>query len=45
VEQNLRKALEVAARGTVIETGRVKLEGSSRELLGDPAIRSTYLGI
>jgi branched-chain amino acid transport system ATP-binding protein len=45
VEQNLRKALEIAARGTVIETGRVKLEGSSRELLGDPAIRSAYLGI
>jgi branched-chain amino acid transport system ATP-binding protein len=45
VEQNLRKALEVAARGTVIETGRVKLEGSSPQLLEDPAIRSAYLGI
>ncbi|HYX93054.1 MAG TPA: ABC transporter ATP-binding protein [Myxococcaceae bacterium] len=45
VEQNLRKALEIAGRGTVIETGRVKIEGSSAELLNDPAIRSTYLGI
>jgi branched-chain amino acid transport system ATP-binding protein len=45
VEQNLRKALEIAARGTVIETGRVKLEGRSSELLNDPAIRSAYLGI
>jgi branched-chain amino acid transport system ATP-binding protein len=45
VEQNLRKALEIAARGTVIETGRVKLEGRSPDLLNDPAIRSAYLGI
>ncbi len=45
VEQNLRKALEVADRGTVIETGRVKLAGTSRELLGNPAIRAAYLGL
>jgi branched-chain amino acid transport system ATP-binding protein len=45
VEQNLRKALEVAHRGTVIETGRVRLEGSSAELAANPDIRATYLGI
>jgi branched-chain amino acid transport system ATP-binding protein len=45
VEQNLRKALEIAVRGTVIETGRVKLEGRSGDLLNDPSIRSAYLGI
>jgi branched-chain amino acid transport system ATP-binding protein len=45
VEQNLRKALEVAQRGTVIETGRVRLEGSSAALSANPEIRAAYLGI
>jgi branched-chain amino acid transport system ATP-binding protein len=45
VEQNLRKALEIAQRGTVIETGRVRLEGTSAELAANPEIRAAYLGI
>jgi branched-chain amino acid transport system ATP-binding protein len=45
VEQNLRKALEIAHRGTVIETGRVRLEGTSAELGANPEIRAAYLGI
>ena len=45
VEQNLQKALQIAHRGTVIETGAVKLHGSSAELLGNPEIRSAYLGL
>jgi branched-chain amino acid transport system ATP-binding protein len=45
VEQNLRKALDVAQRGTVIETGRVRLEGTSAELSANPEIRSAYLGM
>lgn len=45
VEQNLQKALEVAERGTVIETGRVRLSGSAAELSRNPEIRSAYLGI
>ena len=45
VEQNLQKALEIAQRGYVIETGTVKLSGSSSDLLADPAIRSAYLGL
>jgi branched-chain amino acid transport system ATP-binding protein len=45
VEQNLRKALEVAHRGTVIETGRVRLEGTSAELSANPEIRAAYLGL
>jgi branched-chain amino acid transport system ATP-binding protein len=45
VEQNLQKALEIAQRGYVIETGTVKLSGSSPNLLADPAIRSAYLGL
>ncbi|HEX9241997.1 MAG TPA: ABC transporter ATP-binding protein [Anaeromyxobacter sp.] len=45
VEQNLRKALEIAERGTVIETGRVRLEGTSAALAANPEIRAAYLGI
>jgi branched-chain amino acid transport system ATP-binding protein len=45
VEQNLRKALDVAQRGTVIETGRVRLEGSSAALAANPEIRAAYLGL
>jgi branched-chain amino acid transport system ATP-binding protein len=45
VEQNLHKALEIAQRGTVIETGRVRLTGSSTELRENPEIREAYLGI
>ena len=45
VEQNLRKALEIADRGYVIETGRIKAEGTSKDLLQDESVRSAYLGI
>jgi branched-chain amino acid transport system ATP-binding protein len=45
VEQNLTKALEIAQRGTVIETGRVRLEGTSAELAQNPEIRAAYLGM
>ncbi len=45
VEQNLQKALQIAKRGYVIETGAVKLAGSSAELLANPAIRTAYLGL
>jgi branched-chain amino acid transport system ATP-binding protein len=45
VEQNLRKALEIAHRGTVIETGRVRLHGTCVMLAGNPEIRAAYLGL
>ncbi len=45
VEQNLHRALALAHRGTVLETGRVKLAGTSAELLASPDIRSAYLGL
>ena len=44
VEQNARKALEVAQRGYVLETGEVVLTGDTSELKRDPAIRRAYLG-
>ena len=44
IEQNANAALTIADRGYVLETGRITLEGSGRELLSDPAVRSAYLG-
>ena len=45
VEQNLKKALGIAQRGVIIETGRLRLEGTSAELAGNPEIRAAYLGL
>ena len=45
VEQNLRKALAIAERGVIIETGRLRLAGSSAELANNPEIRAAYLGM
>jgi branched-chain amino acid transport system ATP-binding protein len=44
VEQNAAMALAVAARGYVLETGRIVLEGSSDALRADPAVQRAYLG-
>ena len=45
VEQNVRKALAVADRGYVLETGRVVLAGSGAALLADGQVREAYLGM
>jgi branched-chain amino acid transport system ATP-binding protein len=45
VEQNAFGALSIADRGYVMETGRIVMEGSAAELIADPRIRETYLGI
>jgi len=45
VEQNVEQALALAARGYVLETGSVALSGTGAELLGNDAVRKTYLGI
>jgi branched-chain amino acid transport system ATP-binding protein len=45
VEQNARLALGIAARGYVLETGRVVAEGPSVALGQDPRIREAYLGL
>ena len=45
VEQNAGAALAIADRGYVLETGRVVLSGTGRELLADPGVRSAYLGL
>jgi branched-chain amino acid transport system ATP-binding protein len=45
VEQNARAALQVADYGYVVETGSVILEGTGRELSGDPRVIESYLGL
>jgi branched-chain amino acid transport system ATP-binding protein len=45
VEQNLKKALDVADRGYVVETGQIKIQGSCAELSANEAIRAAYLGL
>jgi ABC-type branched-subunit amino acid transport system ATPase component len=44
VEQNALRALGVADRAYVIETGRILLSGSGDDLLHNPAVRRAYLG-
>jgi branched-chain amino acid transport system ATP-binding protein len=44
VEQNAAKALSIADRAYVLETGSITKEGSGQALLNDPAIRAAYLG-
>jgi branched-chain amino acid transport system ATP-binding protein len=44
VEQNARKALEIADRAYVMETGRIILEGDALELAANPEIEKAYLG-
>ncbi len=45
VEQNAHKALEVAHRGYVLETGVVVQQGSGRELLASEEVQKAYLGM
>jgi branched-chain amino acid transport system ATP-binding protein len=44
VEQNARGAFGLAARGYVLETGRVVVSGPSPALVEDPRVRAAYLG-
>ena len=44
VEQNDRRALQVADRGYVLERGQITLEGTGQRLLDDETIQQTYLG-
>lgn len=44
VEQNAKKALSIADRAYVLETGNIVLEGSAEELMNNDAIKKAYLG-
>lgn len=44
IEQNANKALAIADRGYVLETGKVVLSGTGKELLASEEVRKAYLG-
>lgn len=44
IEQNANMALRTADIGYVMETGRITMTGSGRQLLEDEQVRSAYLG-
>lgn len=44
VEQNAKKALSVADRAYVLETGEIRMSGDAQELLNDDRIKKAYLG-
>ena len=45
VEQNAFAALAIADRAYVMETGRIVLAGTGKELIADPRVRASYLGM
>ena len=44
VEQNASRALALANRGYVMESGLISMSGSGKDLLADPKVRAAYLG-
>ncbi len=44
IEQNANMALRIADQGYVLETGRISLSGTGRELLADESVKAAYLG-
>ena len=44
VEQNARKALSIADRAYVLETGRITMEGPAQDMLNNKAVQEAYLG-
>ena len=45
VEQRLSEVLEIADRGYVLQTGRLVISGSAREILDHTDVRKAYLGV
>jgi len=44
VEQNASRALAIADRGYVMESGLITMTGPGQQLLSDPKVRAAYLG-
>ena len=44
IEQNAKKALSIANRAYVLETGKIVLEGNAKDLMNDDSIKKAYLG-
>ena len=45
IEQNVRRALEIADRAYVLENGRICMEGACTEILDSDHVRKAYLGL
>ena len=45
VEQNAQMALSISHRAYVLETGRIVLEGKSKDVLENPQVKAVYLGV
>jgi branched-chain amino acid transport system ATP-binding protein len=45
VEQNALMALSISNRAYVLETGRVAVEGSAKDVMNDPQVKAAYLGV
>jgi branched-chain amino acid transport system ATP-binding protein len=44
VEQNASRALQIADRGYVMESGLITMAGDAKVMLNDPKVRAAYLG-
>ena len=44
VEQNASRALQLADRGYVMESGLITMSGDAKVMLSDPKVRAAYLG-
>jgi branched-chain amino acid transport system ATP-binding protein len=44
VEQNASRALDIADRGYVMESGLISMSGEAKQMLSDPKVRAAYLG-
>jgi branched-chain amino acid transport system ATP-binding protein len=44
VEQNASRALGLADRGYVMDSGEITMQGEAKSLLADPRVRAAYLG-
>jgi branched-chain amino acid transport system ATP-binding protein len=44
VEQNASRALSIASRGYVMESGIITMTGEAKQMLNDPKVRAAYLG-
>jgi branched-chain amino acid transport system ATP-binding protein len=45
VEQNVMQSLEIADRGYILEQGRIAMSGPGPDLLQDPRLKKSYLGM
>ncbi len=45
VEQNVKEALQISHRAYILQTGRIRIEGTAAELLNTELVRKAYLGI